>query len=145
VLMVEVIVPKPALSAAIALLRDGLADHGWPDIFVGSTKPGEAQGFAVYPDQFVKVTRSGGGMNNLVTDRALLLVECWSVDSVEAENLANTCRALLRAAPYQGQPFAGAYIRGWDEAGDGPVDFPDPSLASHNRWQFLGGLLVSTN
>lgn len=142
---VEVIVPKPALAAAVAMLREGLEDLGWPGIYVANVKPGEADGSDVYPDRFVKVTRTGGGMNNMVTDRALLLVECWSVDSTEAENLANACRALFRVSALRQQQFAGAWIRGWDEAGDGPVDFPDPSLASHDRWQFLGGLLVSTN
>lgn len=142
---VEVIVPKPALAAAISLLKDGLAVMGWPSVFVGNSKPGPDQGFSTYPDRFVKVTRSGGGMNNMVTDRALLLTECWAVDSTEAESLSNACRALYRAAALRSLRYAGAFVRGWDEAGDGPIDFPDPSLASHSRWQFLGGLLVSTN
>lgn len=142
---VELIVPKPALSVAIELLRQGLPVLDFDDVFISSSKPGSDQGYDTYPDRFIKVTRTGGGMNNKVTDRALLLTECWSVDSTEAESLANACRALYNAAALRSQRFAGAYVRGWDEAGDGPVDFPDPTIASHDRWQFLGGLLVSTN
>lgn len=142
---VEVILPRPALAAAIQILVEGLPVLGFSDVFISSSKPGSDQGYDTYPSRFVKVTRTGGGMNNLVTDRALLLTECWSVDSTEAENLANACRALYSASALRSQRFAGATIRGWDDAGDGPVDFPDPTIASHDRWQFLGGLLVSTN
>ena len=83
-------------------------------------------------------------MINRVTDSARLLIECWSDDSADAEQLANTTRGLLRAS--SGSRVAGGFIRGVDmELDDGPTDFPDPLNPEHDRYQFQVAVIVSTN
>lgn len=140
--MAELIVPKPALAAGIAILTEELPGNGFPGVFVSNKRPGPEDGFQTYPPVFVRLTRTGGGMINMVTDRATLLVECYADDSEVAELFANVCSATL-ARRYGHRRFAGAHIRGY--SGDGPTEFPDPLVPTHDRWQFLGELLVSTN
>lgn len=143
--MGELIIPKPAVGAACALLEATLPDY-YDVGLVSSDMPGLANGNRTYPDLFVKVTRLGsGGMLNMVTDKAALLVECYSnkdLPDVDGEQFANTCRGLLRAAATQVR-FAGAFIRRFQND-SGPVPLPDPSTPSHERWQFQGDLLVAT-
>lgn len=141
--MREIIVPKPSVAAVIAVLIDQLPDQGYGDAYVSSKKPGPRTGHTSLPSRFIRVTRAGGGMINLVTDNARILVECWS-DSDDAEKFANAARAVITASA--GGRYAGGFIRGVDnEYDDGPVDFPDPLVTSHDRQQFTIGVLVSTN
>ncbi|WP_301119776.1 hypothetical protein [Mycolicibacterium fortuitum] len=143
--MGELIIPKPAVGAGVAALEAALPAHYDVEL-VSSDLPGLANGHRTYPTLFVRMTRVGpSGMLNMVTDRARLLVECYAdKDSdTDCEQFANTCRALLRAVDTRTR-FAGAYIRRWQND-TGPVPYPDPSVPSHERWQFQGDLLVSTN
>lgn len=138
------VIPKPAVAACIAFLADALPDHDFDGVFVSSKTPGPATGHASLPRRYIRVTRSGGGMVNTVTDNARLLVECYSDDSADAEVLANVARGALRASA--GRRVAGAFIRGVDvDVDDGPTDYPDPLVPSHDRYQFQVALMVSTN
>jgi hypothetical protein len=141
--MAELIIPKPAVAVVIALLSQRLSALNL-STFVSSKTPSPATGHEVLPSRFIRVTRTGGGMSNPVTDSARLLIECWSDDSASAEQLANTARAIIRAGV--GQRVAGGFIRGVDTAvDDGPTDYPDPLVQSHDRYQFQVTVLVSTN
>lgn len=141
--MAELIVPKPAVAVAISVLTDGLPGAGFSGVFVGSKIPGPRTGQTTLPKRFVRVTRSGGGMLNRVTDNARLLIECWSDDGVDAEALANAARAVLVAS--HGTKTSFGFVRGGGAVDDGPVDYPDPLVESHERYQFQVSLLVSTN
>ena len=137
------IVPKPAVAIAVSLLSSGLPAAGFSGVFVGTRTPGPRTGHRILPKHFVRVTRAGGGMENRVTDNARLLVECWSEDGVDAEMLANTARAVLVAA--RGTTTPHGFVRGSGGVDDGPVDYPDPLIETHERYQFQVSLLVSTN
>lgn len=125
--MAELIIPKSALACAVGILADLPA-------------PAATKAPKTWTGAFVRVSRIGGGKPNLATDRATLLIECFSPDSVEAENLANHARGLMGAA--QQGVFNGARVLGWDNE-NGPVDFPD-GTAGWERFQVTGDLLVST-
>jgi hypothetical protein len=125
-------VPKPALKAAIAVLRAALD----PSVGVATVEP------RVWPRLFVKVTRAGGGRQLINTDVARLLVECYADSDAACETLTNQCRAAL--ASTQGTTFDGVFLRGYDNE-QGPVQLANPNVTDHRRWQFQGDLLVSTN
>jgi hypothetical protein len=120
-------IPKSAVGAAIAILQPTNANP--------ATKAPK-----LFTSPFIRVSRAGGGMQNMVTDGATLLVECYAPDGVAAETLANHARALLTDS--RSNVFAGAFIRWWEET-SGPVDFPDPGT-EWSRYQFLGRLDVAT-
>lgn len=90
------------------------------------------------PAAYVRVSRLGGGLENKVTDRAWLLIECWAQGGVAAEQLSNTCREAL--AKSIGKTYNGTFIRHWQETG-GPVDFDDDE-SEMSRYQFHGSLHV---
>lgn len=125
--MAELIIPKSALACALGVLAD-------LDVPASTKAP------KTWTTAFVRVSRIGGGRPNLVTDKAALLIECFSPDSVEAEEIANHAGGLFGAA--QQGVFNGARVLGWDNM-FGPVDFPD-GTAGWERFQLTGDLLVST-
>lgn len=140
----EVIVPKPAISLVISAVTEGLPLLGHFDVYVSGTRPSEAAGFGgQLPKRFVRITRAGGGMSNLVTDNARVLVECWSDDSADAESLANAVRGILGSLT--GVNHILGHVRGVGNVDDGPTQFPDPLVPSHDRWQFQVTVMVSTN
>ena len=116
--------PKSAMSAVVACLH-ALNVPVSPE--VRDRQP-----------QYVRVSRTGGGMTNMVTDRAIVLVECWATTNLDAETLANNARFLLGNA--SGKTFAGVFVR-WCKEVSGPVDFPD---VTGSRYQFQIELLAST-
>lgn len=130
--------PKPALLAAVTILEEGFGP--WAQV---STKlPARNR-----PDRFVKVSRTGGGQSNPVTDRARILVECFGRTSADVENMCNTARAVLRnsqsttVTPSGGPPM---FIRSYGNE-SGPVDFPHPDILDYERWQFTAELWIATN
>ncbi|DAZ90349.1 hypothetical protein [Mycobacteroides abscessus] len=140
--MAELIIAKPSVAIAVSALTAGLPQTGLSGVYVSSKKPGVATGHRVLPSKFIRVTRiSPGGMLNRVTDLAHLLIECWADDG-EGESLANAARGVLRASA--GHTIASGFIRSFGND-SGPVDFPDPDVPSHDRYQFTGDLLISTN
>ena len=96
--------------------------------------------------RYVRLTRAGGPRGRDI-DRATLLVECFaataakSADGPQAEQDAYVLADALRLAS-SGGPWAGSYIAGWEQ--NSIVDFPDPDLSTHARWQFTGTLYVLT-
>ena len=47
------------------------------------------------PDRFVRAWRNGGPSKNRIVDRPLITVEAWSLDSVDAAELAESARSAL--------------------------------------------------
>lgn len=117
--------PKPGMTAAVAILKQ-------LNVPVSSRAP------KTTPSQYVRVSRAGGGMPNMVTDRVRVLVECFADDEVAAEKLCNDARGFLFRS--RAGVFGGCFIRGYKET-DGPVYFPDENK---ERYQFVGELLVGT-
>lgn len=129
--------PKPALLTAITILSnafDGFA-------FVSAKLPPHTR-----PDRFIKVSRVGGGQDNIATDTARILIECFAKDVGEVESMCNTARAALRnAGGTTVTTTAGPVsVRAWDNE-SGPTDYPHPDLLEFERWQLTGDLAIKAN
>ena len=129
--------PKPAVLTAITILSEAFGDHA----FVSAKLPGK-----IRPDRFVRVTRVGGGLDNIASDSARILVECYAKDVGQVEAMCNTARTALRNAggtivsTTQGDVF----VRSWDNE-QGPADYPNPEVLEFDRWQLHGQLIVKSN
>lgn len=84
------------------------------------------------PGSFTAVRRFGGTTINPVTDRAVLVIECWAADEGDAMDRAQKARALINALP--GTLIDGVPIYRVNELG-GPALDPDP-LSAHPRVTF---------
>lgn len=82
---------------------------------------------ATRPDKFVRLSRIGGNRRNVITDRAMVVVECWAKSTTEAERLSALTRAHIHA-------LAPDTVRRVREVA-GPQSFPDP-LSETPRYQF---------
>lgn len=129
--------PKPALLTAITILSDAFTDYA----FVSAKIPPGNR-----PDRFVKVSRVGGGLDNIATDTARILVECFAKDVAEVESMCNTVRAALRNAGGTTvvTTSGNVSVRAWDNE-SGPTDFPHPDLIEWERWQITGDLMLKAN
>lgn len=90
---------------------------------------------------FVVLSRIGGDEQNFATDAPRFLFECYARTEIDAEDLANRVRAVLKWA--RGREFGGVLVRWTDTAGSGPVKFDNPDAASHIRFQFTGELFLA--
>lgn len=87
------------------------------------------------PDRFVRLWRNGGTSSNRVIDRPQVTVEAWSLDSVDASELAEACRsALLHHASEM------SLVRGASEV-SGPYSVSDEATESP-RYRFTVALTV---
>lgn len=125
--------PKPAVLAAITVLSEAFGAYA----FVSAKLPAHQR-----PDRFVKVTRVGGGQDDIVTDTARLLIECFAKDVGQVEAMCNTVRAALRNAA--GTTVGEAFIRSWGNE-SGPADLAHPDILDYERWQLTGDLAVKAN
>ena len=125
--------PKPAVLAAITVLADAFGEYA----VVSAKLPARNR-----PDRFVKVTRVGGGQDDIVTDNARLLIECFAKTVEQVEAMCNTVRAALRNAA--GTTVGEAFIRAWGNE-SGPADLPHPEILDYERWQLTGDLAVKAN
>lgn len=123
--MSEVIVFGDPEAAAIIWLDPKLGD-----VEVSTEVPSER------PDELVKVSLTGGGDPNIVTERAQLTFECWAADSVRASEICRTVKALVRAMA--GQTVNGVFVRSVGTVG-APVSFPDPETELP-RYQYTAEL-----
>lgn len=83
------------------------------------------------PSEHVRVTRVGGDGVNLVQERPVVLIECWSSNSVAAHDLAARAYHLVDVA------FCGPGTRP-----SSPVNFPDPATDA-SRYQFVVSPIVN--
>ena len=123
--------PLPALKVARSILAGAMTSAT-----VATKIPN------TIPAKLVRVSRAGGSRPLIVTDSARILVELWALTVEDAEQMSGEAIAALQNA--QGTFAEGAFIRGFGNI-EGPVDFPDPDVTDHERWQFQGDLLVSTS
>lgn len=130
--------PKPIVARAVQALHDGLIARSWTGLFVSRQRPSTRTGFTTLPHSWIRVTRSGGGTENVVTDKPQLLVECWN-DEGRIEELSNEAVAVLAAIA--GERNEVAFVREVDIT-NGPVEMPDPLVTSHDRMQFTAELNV---
>lgn len=91
------------------------------------------------PDRFVRLVRAGGSRTREL-DKMLLVVECWALDAVQAEQDALTVAEALRTSP-AGGPWAGAWITRWDT--NAIADNPDPDT-DQARFTVTGTLFTLT-
>jgi hypothetical protein len=123
--MAPVVVFPDATAVVLSFVRAGLAARG-VNIPVRDQVPSPR------PAKFVRVRRIGGPRRDLVTDAAMVTVECHAVNEVEAHNLAQLCRGLVNSMP--GRTVNGVAVYRVAETG-GPVNLPDP-LSEHPRYTF---------
>lgn len=129
--------PKPALLTAITVLSDAFGEYA----FVSAAMPPHTR-----PDRFVKVSRVGGGQDNIATDTARILVECFAKNIGEVEAMSNTARAALRnsGGTTVTTTSGSVSVRAWENE-QGPTDYPHPEILDYFRWQLTGDLLVKSN
>lgn len=72
---------------------------------------------AIRPGAWLRIIRTGGVRNTVVTDAAQITIEAWANDAGVAADLAQLTRAWLHAS-------VGVICYGVDELG-GPADLPD--------------------
>ena len=84
------------------------------------------------PDEFVRLSRVGGTVRDVITDRPWVVFECWSKSDYDAAILARTVRAYVFDL-VQTQ-IGDAWVRAVDEVG-GLQAFPDPE-SGQARYQF---------
>jgi hypothetical protein len=130
-------IAKPAVLTAITILDEAFDQYA----FVSAKYPGSNR-----PERFVKVSRTGGGLDNIATDTARLLVECFARDIGQAESMAATAASALRNAggttvvTTQGPIF----VRRFDN--DSFVsDFGHPEILDYERSLLTGDLMVKAN
>ena len=94
------------------------------DVFPGQLFPGAPQiGIRVptaRPDEFIRILRTGGPKETLVSEAAQITVEAWAKSEARSSLLLSQCRALLNAADetiYGVREFSG------------PANLPDPLSA----------------
>lgn len=129
--------PKPALLAAVSILTDAFGAYA----FVSAKLPAHQR-----PDRFVKVSRVGGGLDNIATDAARILVECFAKDVGQVESMCNTARTALRNAGGTTVTSDGhtMFVRAWTDE-SGPTDYPHPDILDYERWQITGSLAIKAN
>jgi len=129
--------PKPAVLTAITILAEAFDDYA----VVSAKLPGK-----IRPDRFVRVTRVGGGLDNIASDSARILVECYAKDVGQVETMCNTARTALRnaAGTTVTADSVSAFVRGWDNE-SGPMDYQQPDLLEYERWQLTGDLAIKAN
>ena len=123
--MAEVILFPDAALTVVTYLAAELADRS--DTAVVRTRVPD-----VRPDRFVRVERLGGVRTNLVTDSAVVTVECWAATEADAAELAQLVRALIFAS--EGTTQGGAAVYNVTEVG-GLAHLPDPDT-EHQRYVF---------
>lgn len=119
--MTEALILFPDIEAlVIAVVNADFATS-----FTGVTASTKNQG----ADEYLKVTRTGGPRETLISERAQLLLEAYSPSEVRAIAILGRARALLFAQ-------AGT-IFGVNEI-SGPANLPDPLTSQIRYTQLLG-------
>lgn len=121
------IVFPSAVTVAIDYLREQLHALGIDDQVVHSIPNPR-------PTRFVRVLRTGGPRQTIVTDGAQLTIECWADRADQAEARAQVVRALLYVMPYRATDVTVYLV----EELAGPSDLPDPlSNQARQTWSVL--------
>lgn len=89
------------------------------------------------PQRLVRVARTGGVVENRVSDLATLTFECWDATDDGAASLARIVRAEVQALDGL---YGGAYLR-WRSEVSGPAYFPHPDT-NLSRYQLTQSVAV---
>lgn len=114
--MAALVVFPDVVDLLIGHLRDELPMFGGPAA-VHHEVPAER------PDRWVRVLRTGGVRQTLVTEAAQITLEGWADDSADAHDACQLARAVVFAAT--GTTIDGVPFYSVEEIG-GPADLPDP-------------------
>ena len=117
--MTQVIVFGDVEDALRLYLETQLPLYGVTDADVACTIPNPR------PDKFVTVQRAGGPQRDIITDSALILVECWAQTGSRAYALAKVVRGLLGDKALRNQSLSGLTVYRSQEVA-GPAPLPDP-------------------
>lgn len=101
--------------------------------------PAQTQLGATRSPGMVRVTRTGGDLDNVAQDVPRVLVETWETDSVKSWALAVKAWAILALAAHTGE-LNGVQL--YDASLDVPRTLDDPIAAELHRHQFLAVLRV---
>lgn len=121
--MAEVIVAPDVEGMAVSFLRDQFSSRGMPDADARTKYPQTPKRL------FVRVSRVGGGMQNLAFDRPSLLFECYGDTEPNAERFAALVRGLILAWPRLSDSITKV------SDGGGVASLPDPDT-NRPRYQF---------
>lgn len=129
--------PKPAVLVAITVLAEAFGEYASVSAKLPINRPAA----------FVRVSRVGGGLANVASDTARILVECFARDVAQVESMLNTARTALRNAGGTTISIGdeeSASIRGW---GNENIvnDFPHPDIVDFERGQLTGDLTIKAN
>lgn len=125
--------PKPAVLTAIGILADAFGEYA----FVSAKLPANS-----LPERFVRVSRVGGGQDDVATDTAKILVECYARDFGQMEAMAGTVVAAFRNAA--GTIVGDAFVRAWGND-NVVIGYPNPDLIEYERSQVTGDLYLKSN
>lgn len=128
---------KPALLGALTILDEAFGKYA----FVSAKLPRHAR-----PDNFVRVTRIGGARDNIATDAARILVECYAKDVAQVESMCISASAALANAAGTTITVDNVTmsIRSWEEISL-VTDYPNPDVLEHERGQVTGTLYIKAN
>jgi hypothetical protein len=85
-------------------------------------------------------------MDNITSDAARILVECYAKDVAQVEAMCNTARTALRNAggTTVTTTDGDVFVRFWENE-QGPTEYLNPEIIDYERWQFFGQLIVKAN
>lgn len=129
--------PKPAVLTAISILDAAFDEYA----FVSAKLPSR-----IRPERFVQVKRIGGGLANIATDTARLLIDCYAKDVGQVESMLDTARTALRNAggTTVSTTSGDVFVRSWTR--DNVVsDYPNPEILEYERGQLNGELVIKSN
>ena len=116
-----------------------IVEQGQPGIKVSDEMP------RVRPQRIILISQVDGSRPNPVQSVHRLLFELWLAKSlrptVNIEMWCGEVSSVLRSSA--GSTYSGVFSYGWSNQ-QGPVNFPDPDVTDMDRWQFHGGLTLST-
>lgn len=91
--------------------------------------PGVGVGTKLKPGDFVRVTRTGGPKETLISEQAIVLLEAYAESGLRAFEILSIARAVLNAQ--DGQIFGVIEI-------SGPANLPDPTTSQTRFTQTFG-------
>lgn len=91
--------------------------------------PGVGIGTRLQPGDFIRVTRTGGPKETLISEQAIVLLESYSEDETRAERNLAVARAVLNSQD--------GLIFGVEEF-SGPANLPDPTTSQTRYTQTFG-------
>ena len=123
-------VPKPAVATTIAILESRFAG-----MYVRSLPPAER------PERYIVVSLVNTDYDNPAFTVPRPVVDCWALTPGDAEAFAGEAVAALKNA--KAHTFNEAFITGVRDV-QGPYPLPHPDVHDRHRYQFHGGLYIST-